>query len=46
MKGRFPFKDIIDMFCWFINLMRGFLEILGIDTKIIDDITGKLQEMV
>lgn len=38
-------KDIIDILCWFINLMRGFLEILGIDTQIIDDLTGKLQGM-
>ncbi len=35
-------KDIIDILCWFINLARGFFEILGIDTKIIDDLTGKL----
>lgn len=38
-------KDLIDILCWFINLARGFLEILGIDTKVIDDITGKLQGM-
>ncbi len=39
-------KDIIDMLCWFINLFRGFFELFGIDTKIIDDITGMLKSKV
>lgn len=35
-------KDLIDILCWFINLFRGFVELLGLDTGIIDDLTGKL----
>lgn len=36
-------KDIIDILCWFVNLLRGFFEAFGIDPKILDDITGALQ---
>ena len=35
-------KDLIAILCWFINLFRGFVELLGLDAGIIDDITGKL----
>ncbi len=38
-------KDIIDILCWFVNLLRGFCAVLGIDEGIIDDITGKIIEM-
>ena len=38
-------KDLIDILCWFINLFRGLFEILGLDTNVIDDLTGKLLAM-
>lgn len=39
-------KDLIDILCWFINLIRGFVELFGIDSKFIDDLTGNLQGLV
>ncbi len=38
-------KDIIDILCWFANLLRGFFKVLGLDEGIIDDLTGKFIEM-
>lgn len=39
-------KDLIDILCWLINLIRGFAELFGIDSSFIDEITGNLQNMV
>lgn len=36
-------QDVLDIICWFVNLLRGFFELFGINTGIIDDITGAIQ---
>lgn len=38
-------KELIEILCWFISLSKGFLEILGINPSIIDEVTSKLMDM-